>query len=111
MKLLSYSGESVVTTDAVGDAVVEYARALVAENSVDVVDIPVLEDRAESVASLVLGPMTQLLVRPARAENVALRDQPAINQLRSKLAALAPIQIKPSHASPWDLWAIDYDFL
>lgn len=111
MKLLSYSGESIVTTDAVGDAVVEYARALVAENSADVVDIPVLEDRAESVASLVLGPMTQLLVRSAHAKDVTLRDQPAITQLRRKLAALAPKQIKPADVSPWDLRAIDYDFL
>ena len=30
MRILSYSGESVVTTDGVGEAIVDYARALIA---------------------------------------------------------------------------------
>jgi hypothetical protein len=111
MKELSYSGESMVTTDAIGDAVVEYARALASHDSADVVDIPVIADHTESVASLMLGPAAQLLVRPAHTKNVSLRDGEAIDRLRRGLASLTHSSIKPLTASTWGALAIDYDFL
>jgi hypothetical protein len=111
MKELSYSGESMVTTDAIGDAVVEYARALASHDSADVVDIPVIADHTESVASLMLGPGAQLLVRPAHTKNVSLRDAEAIDRLRRRLASLTHSSIRPVTPSAWGALAIDYDFL
>lgn len=95
MRTLSYSGESVVTTDGVGEAVVEYARALIADNSADVVDIPVMLADQELVATLMLGPSSPLLMVPAACADVALGDELTIARLRAKAAALAPRAVVP----------------
>jgi hypothetical protein len=108
MRILSYSGESVLTTDGVGEAVVDYARALIAENSTDVVDIPVILDDEELMASMVIGPASPLLVTPARDRDVALRDELTIERLRAKTAALGPHRIVPVDAQPTDDLAYDY---
>lgn len=109
MRILSYSGESVLTTDGVGEAVVDYARALIAENSTDVVDIPVIFDDEELTASLVIGPASQLMVVPAHDHEVALRDEMTIARLRAKTRALGPRQVVPTDAQPVD--DISYDYL
>jgi hypothetical protein len=111
MRILSYSGESVVTTDGVGEAVVDYARALIAENSADVVDIPVVFDDGELMASMVIGPASQLLVAPSHDAEVALRDELTIARLRAKTAALGPHTVLPSDSGAIDRDELAYDFL
>jgi hypothetical protein len=108
MRILSYSGESVLTTDGVGEAVVDYARALIAENSTDVVDIPVLFDDEELTASMVIGPASPLLVTPARDRDVRLGDELTIARLRARTAALGPHCIVPADSQPADDVAYDY---
>ncbi len=90
MRILSYSGESVVTTNGVSEAVVDYTRALIADNSADVVEIPVLFDDEELTASMILGPSSQLIVVPSHGVDVELRDEMTIARLRAKTAALGP---------------------
>jgi hypothetical protein len=111
MRIVSYSGESVVTTDGVGEAVVDYARALIADNSADVVDIPILFEDEELTASLVLGPASQLIVVPAHEVDVELRDEMTIARLRSKTAALGPHTVVPSESETPDIAALAFDFL
>jgi hypothetical protein len=111
MRILSYSGESVVTTDGVGEAVIDYARALVAENSTDVVDIPVVFDDGELTASMLLGPASQLFVAPSHNADVALRDELTIARLRAKAAALGPHNVVPSDSNAVDRDELAYDFL
>ena len=111
MRILSYSGESVVTTDRVGEAVVDYARALIAENSTDVVDIPVLFEDEELTASMVLGPGSQLIVVPARNREVTLRDELVVARLHAKIAALRPRAVMPVDAEHLDREEQDFDFL
>lgn len=108
MRIVSYSGESVLTTDRVGEAVVDYARALIAENSTDVVDIPVLVDDEELTASMVIGPASQLIVVPAHDHEVPLRDEMTIARLRAKIAALGPHRVIPTDAPPADELSYDY---
>jgi hypothetical protein len=108
MRILSYSGESVLTTDGVGEAVVDYARALIAENSTDVVDIPVIFDDEELTASIVIGPASQLMVVPAHEQEVALRDEMTIARLRAKTRALGPHPVVPMDAQPADDLSYDY---
>ncbi|HEY1530135.1 MAG TPA: hypothetical protein VGF80_04915 [Galbitalea sp.] len=98
MKVLSYSGESVVTTDGVGNAVLDYTRALIADNSADVVDIPVVLDEQERMASIVLGPGSPLLVMPSARQDTELRDELTIARLYAKIAALVPHQVVPLDA-------------
>lgn len=111
MRILSYSGESVVTTDGVGEAVIDYARALIADNSADVVDIPVLFDHEELMASMVLGPASQLLVAPAHDLDVDLRDELTIARLRARTAALGPHPIVPSEGGVLDHDELTLDYL
>jgi hypothetical protein len=111
MRIVSYSGESVVTTDRVGDAVVDYARALIADHSADVVDIPVLFDDEELVASMVLGPASQLIVAPSHDLDVELRDELTVARLRSKTAALGPHVIVPTDSATLVPEELAFDFL
>jgi hypothetical protein len=111
MRILSYSGETVVTTDRVGEAVIDYARALIADNSADVVDIPVVFEDQELTASLVLGPASQLMVVPSHEADIELRDELPIARLRSKIAALRPHEIVPSDAGLLKRDEVAFDFL
>jgi hypothetical protein len=111
MRILSYSGESVVTTDRVGEAVIDYARALIADNSADVVDIPVVFDQRELTASLVLGPTSQLMVVPSHDADVELTDELTIARLHAKIAALGPHEVVPSESSTLDGDQLAFDFL
>jgi hypothetical protein len=111
MRILSYSGESVVTTDRVGEAVIDYARALIADNSADVVDIPVVFEDRELTASIVLGPASQLMVVPSHDADRELRDELTIARLRSKIAALRPHEIVPTDAGLLESVEVAFDFL
>jgi hypothetical protein len=111
MRILSYSGESVVTTDRVGEAVVDYVRALIAVNSTDVVDIPVLFDEQELTASLVLGPTSQLIVCPCHDVDVHLQDDLAIARMHARTAALGPHEVVPSGSAELGTDELSFDFL
>jgi hypothetical protein len=111
MRILSYSGESVVTTDGVGDAVVDYTRALIADNSADVVEIPVLFDDEELTASMILGPSCQLIVVPSHDVDVRLHDEMTIARLRTKTAALGPRTVVPTESEILDNAGLAFDYL
>ncbi|HEX4402308.1 MAG TPA: hypothetical protein VHZ98_13375 [Galbitalea sp.] len=112
MRILSYSGESVLTTDRVGEAVVDYARALIAEHATDVVDIPVLFENEELTASLVLGPASQLIVIPARESDTPLGDELIVARLRAKIDALRPRAVLPVDSDSVNrAEELDFDFL
>ncbi len=100
-----------MTTDGVGDAVVDYARALVADKSADVIDIPVVLDEQESTASLLLGPGSPLLIVEAQDHEKVLKDETAIARMRAKIAALGPQRARPSESFGADQRALTYDFL
>jgi hypothetical protein len=111
MRILSYSGESVVTTDRVGEAVVDYVRALIAENSTDVVDIPVLFQNEELTASMLLGPASQLIVIPSRDVEVPMRDELVVARLHAKIAALTRRSVVPVDLDILDHEEQNLDFL
>jgi hypothetical protein len=111
MRILSYSGETVVTSDGVGEAIADYARALIADNSADVVDIPVVFDDQELTASMVLGPASQLMVVPSHDPEVELGDEMTIARLRAKTAALGPHTVVPSEEIAFGRDESTFDFL
>jgi hypothetical protein len=111
MRIVSYSGESVITTDRVGEAVLDYARALIAENSTDVVDIPVLFENEEMTASMVLGPASQLIVAPAHDHDAELQDELTIARLRAKTSALGPHRVLPIDSAILDREELNFDYL
>ena len=100
-----------MTTEGVGLAVVDYVRALIADNSADVVDIPVLFDDEELTASMVLGPASQLIVVPSHDLDVVLRDELTIARLRAKTAALGPHTVIPTESGTLERDELAFDFL
>ncbi len=66
MQRMYYSGGSFLTSDHIAEAVMEYAGALAKGPLADVVHIPVVDERSsrQSVASLLLGPASQLMSVP-----------------------------------------------
>jgi hypothetical protein len=111
MKILSYSGESVVTSDRMSDAVVDYARALATHNVADVVDVPVVDPSGAAIARLLIGPSSQLIVVPAHEKEIDLQDEPAVREVRAKIDALRPAQILVGDDESWSLYDLDLDLL
>jgi len=111
MKYLSYLGETVLTTDGVGEAVIAYARALVADRSADVIDIPVVVDEEESTASLLIGPGSPLMMVEATDGEKVLADETSIARMRAKIAALGPHRARPWEGFVTDQGELAYDFL
>ncbi|HEY4267569.1 MAG TPA: hypothetical protein VGM94_05195 [Galbitalea sp.] len=112
MKILSYSGESVVVSDRMGDTVVDYARALAAQQSADVIDVPVAEGSGTATARLLIGPSSQIISLPSHEPDVDLADGDLIEELQSRIRALSP---ERSYAARSDTWhddaTDDLDFL
>jgi hypothetical protein len=111
MKILSYSGETVVTTDLLSDAVVEYARALAADNAADVIDIPVVAGEGQGTARLLIGPSSQLISRPSDDEDVDLPDEPVVADIRRRMGALGPQHARVTTSPLSNTSGIDLDSL
>lgn len=110
MKYLAYLGETVLTSDRVGDAVLDYARALVAEQTTDVIDIPVLIDHEQTVASMLIGPGSPLMLLDVDEPDEPLDDGTALSLLRTKRAGLGPHRAYPSESLVDDR-VLSYEFL
>jgi hypothetical protein len=112
MKILSYSGESVVVSDRMGDVVVDYAQALAAHQAADVIDIPVAEAAGNATARLLIGPSSQIISLPSHEPEVDLADGDLIDELLTKIRGLAANR---SYAARSDTWredaTDDLDFL
>lgn len=64
MKIVSYAGQQLVTTDDVADSLVRLAAAIAAEGESDAVEIPIVLNGREDCADLVVGVGNDLLVGP-----------------------------------------------
>jgi hypothetical protein len=116
MKILSYSGESVVTSDRMSDAVIDYAKALATHNAADVVDVPVVdrsgtEPSGEATARLLIGPSSQLIVVPSHEREIELQDELAFAELRAKIDALGPSRVLVADDDSWTFYDVDLDLL
>jgi hypothetical protein len=66
MQRVFYAGGFFLTSDQIAAAVVDYAHAVVASSRTDVVYVPIVEERTsrQTVATLLIGPSTQILSLP-----------------------------------------------
>lgn len=69
MKIVSYAGQQLVTTDDVADSLVTLAAAIASEGESDAVEIPILVNGAEDCADLVVGVGNDLLVGPHHSDD------------------------------------------
>lgn len=68
MKLVSYAGQQLVTTDDVADALVELAASIASEGSSEALEIPIVVDGEKDCADLIVGVGNDLLVGPQASE-------------------------------------------
>lgn len=70
MKLVSYAGQQLVTTDDVADALVVLAAAIANEGESEALQIPIIVDGEKDTAELVVGLGNDVLVGPSASEGV-----------------------------------------
>lgn len=100
MKTIHYAGGTVLTNDDIADAVVDYAAALAKRETSAELTIPaILEDGSRSEASLLLGPASQIVAKPAVDPVGELVDAALVDEITHKTAALGPIRAEPGLAA------------
>ncbi|MDQ1569997.1 MAG: hypothetical protein QOF79_671 [Actinomycetota bacterium] len=88
---LYYAGGSIEVGDEVAESIMSYAHALADVKRSDLVTIPAIaEDGTRGVARLLIGPSSELLASPIADKGVDLNDDPLLEELRMKVAALQP---------------------
>lgn len=83
MKLVSYAGQQLVTTDDVAEALVTLAAAVANEGSSEAVQIPILTDGEPDSADLIIGLGNDLLVGPQASDDAEPDFSEAAAKLRS----------------------------
>jgi hypothetical protein len=91
MRKLYYASGFVILSDAVCEAVLDYARQLALAKQSDLVTVPALSDEgAVGMTTLLIGPASALFAAPALDRGVDLEDDRAVTSMREKIARLLP---------------------
>lgn len=89
MKKLLYAGGELVSSDAVVDAVIDYATRLGQRGATDSLRVPSVSPSGTVGESTVLiGPSSEIMAEPAEQGHVELDDGSAIADLNARKAAL-----------------------
>ena len=98
MKILTYAGAELMTGDDIADAVLEYCVALAEVATAETIEIPVLKvDGSRGVASLLVGPASQIVAAPVDTDLDEVIDEDTIRLLHARTEAHRPV------AQPSDL--------
>lgn len=90
MKLIHYAGETLLTGDALAEAVLRYASALSAKEDSATLTIPTrLPDGAISSAIMLIGPASQLVAVPQDSEFDEVVDEELLAQIEQETARLS----------------------
>jgi hypothetical protein len=97
MQKLYYASGYILLGDAIGDAVMDYARALADVGKSDLVTVPSLSDEGlRGTTRILIGPSSQIFAAPALDRGVDLDDEEAVESMRKKTARLLPARPQPS---------------
>lgn len=89
MKRIVYAGSELVTGDDIADALMDFGQALAEESTAENVEIPVIDGSGErAMASLLVGPASQIVALPAASPYPELVDEVAVQRLRARTAGL-----------------------
>lgn len=93
MKWIDYAGTRLETSDAIADAVIQYAVALARHGIADHVHIPVVTANG-SIAQydMLLGPASQLIALPAVSAVSDPDDRALLDDLAERIRLLEPIR-------------------
>lgn len=87
-----YAGAELVTGDAIADAIMEYSAALADDATAETVDIPVIEkDGSRGVATILVGPASQIVARSIDTDGDELVDPEALERIRQRTFAHRPV--------------------
>ena len=115
MDRVHYAGDDFLTGSEIARALVEYAAALARFGSAASVEIPIRhEDGSTGVATLLVGPASQLISEHAdhadHADLEELVDEPLVERLRGLTAELAPIRPVVADPNARTEPSVDYDW-
>lgn len=105
MKLVSYAGQQLVTTDDVADALVVLAAAIANEGESEALQIPIVVDGQVDTAELVVGLGNDVLVGPSASEGLDPDFSADAERLRSHHRF--PRQDATGGTTPPMEWGID----
>jgi hypothetical protein len=97
MKKLLYAGGELVSTDALVDAVVDYATRLGQRGATDSLRVPSISPSGTiGESTILIGPASEIMAEPAEREEVDLDDGPTIEDLRARTAVLGDVKAATS---------------
>jgi hypothetical protein len=92
VKEIIYAGGTLLTGDAIADALLDAAAALAEAQLAEPVDIPVVDAEGNrDMTSLLLGPASQIVTRHAGGSGAELVDEGTIVKLGQLVARLRPV--------------------
>lgn len=112
MKRIHYASGSLLTGDAIADAVVRFAAALADNATAAEVHAPaILDDGEVGEALLLLGPASQMLAESETYAGPELRDDDFVAMLGERVAALGPKRATYVQDGTDDIAGLDIDLL
>ncbi|MFJ4224077.1 hypothetical protein [Microbacterium sp. NPDC089695] len=108
MKLVSYAGQQLVTTDDVADTLVVLAAAIANEGESEALQIPIVVDGRADTAELVVGLGNDVLVGPSASEDADpdFSEQAAKMRSHPRFPRDGASEVTPSTID-WGVDAID----
>jgi hypothetical protein len=104
MKYIHYDAASIMTGDAIAEAVVAYAAVLGANGRTDTVHVPTMDEHGiATTATVLIGPASQIVVDDAPDDELEPEDPAFIERLRRAAKSMTGTQ--PVHAEGIDPFA------
>jgi hypothetical protein len=108
MKSIHYDGSTLLTSDDVADAVIEYAAALSGGDRADTVDVPCVgDDGTMTTTKILIGPASEMVVEDADDDALETTDDQFVARLREAAETFG--HSKPIHAADRDTTTSDGD--
>ena len=100
MKVIVYAGAELLTGDDIAIGVLRYCEALAGSVAAEVIEIPVREaDGSLGLATLLVGPTSQLVARNVKSELEDVVDPDVMRQLHQRTKAQRSVASSPR---PWN---------
>jgi hypothetical protein len=112
MKIVSYAGQQLITTDDVAEALVQLAASVASEGTSEAVQIPILTDDRKDCADLIVGVGNDVLVGPTTSTGVDPDFSDEAARLREHpLYPTRGRSVSYEDEPPFGNWGPDDDFV
>jgi hypothetical protein len=112
MKIVSYAGQQLITTDDVAEALVQLAASVASEGTSEAVRIPILTDGKADCADLIVGVGNDVLVGPKASAGIDPDFSEEAARLREHpLYPRGDRTVSYEDEPPFGSWGPDDDFV